>query len=284
MALKLWNIRAGSSRYHGAMLLAAVTVIQCLSLLVTLQIVEAGEFQPPQDIVFRSRHDGTDQRYVLMLPHSWNTQGKHDLMIALHGHGSDRWQFARDERDECRAARDVAAAAGMIYVCPDYRAKTSWMGPAASGDMLQILDDLQQQYALGRVIVCGGSMGGSSALAFATLHPDRVHGVVSFNGTANMLTYEGFAEAIAQSYGGSKQERPEIYRERSAELFSERLKMPIATTTGGKDTLVPPDSTLHLMEMLKARGRTTLSIHRADGGHSTKLADAKAALEFVLNH
>ena len=33
------------------------------------------------------------------------------FLIALHGHGSDRWQYIKDPRDECRVARDVAAGA-----------------------------------------------------------------------------------------------------------------------------------------------------------------------------
>ena len=73
----------------------------------------------------------------------------------------------------------------MIMVCPDYRAKTSWMGPKAEADVLQIIAELKKQYKIDKVFVCGGSMGGSSALTFTAMHPDLVDGVVSVNGTAN---------------------------------------------------------------------------------------------------
>ena len=59
-------------------------------------------------------------------------------MLAFHGHGSDRWQFIKDARGECRGVRDVAARFGLILISPDYRAKTSWMGPKAEADVLQI--------------------------------------------------------------------------------------------------------------------------------------------------
>ena len=62
----------------------------------------------------------------------------HDLLVALHGHGSDRWQFIRDGRDECRGTREAAARHGAILVSPDYRAPTSWMGPKAEADLVQI--------------------------------------------------------------------------------------------------------------------------------------------------
>jgi len=58
-------------------------------------------------------------------------------MIAFHGHGSNRWQYVKDERGECKGARDVALKNNMIFVSPDYRAKTSWMGPKAEADVVR---------------------------------------------------------------------------------------------------------------------------------------------------
>ena len=158
----------------------------------------------PLDVTFTSKLDGTEQRYVVILPPDFRKDTAHDLVIALHGHGSDRWQFVNDNRGECKGSRDAAAEHQMIFVSPDYRAKTSWMGPAAEADMLQVLDDLHGRYRIRDVIVSGGSMGGTSALAFAALHPECVDGVVSLNGTANLVEYPNFLEAIAESYGGSK--------------------------------------------------------------------------------
>jgi lysophospholipase L1-like esterase/predicted esterase len=170
----------------------------------------------------------------------------------------------------------------MIYVSPDYRAKTSWMGPAAEADMLQILEELRSQYRVNKVVITGGSMGGTAALTFAALHPDKVDGVVSMNGTANLVEYALFQDAIAASFGGSKQDKPDEYRKRSAELNADKLTMPMAMTTGGQDKLVPPDSVLRLAEALKKQNRPVLSIHKPNGGHDTKYAEATEAFEFVL--
>jgi pimeloyl-ACP methyl ester carboxylesterase len=247
----------------------------------------AAGFQSPQDIAFVSQVDGSEQRYVLLLPEHFQQDAPHDLVIALHGHGSDRWQFVNDARPECLGTRELAAARGMIYVSPDYRAKTSWMGPAAEADMLQILDEVRARFTIRHVVICGGSMGATSALAFAAMHPDKIDGVVALNGTANLVEYTGFADAIAQSYGGTKQDKLEVYKQRSAELWPDRLTMPIAVTTGGKDTLVPPESTLRLVKALQQRRSPVLSIFHPEGGHSTDLVDTKAALQFVvdqLNH
>ncbi|MDZ7615751.1 MAG: alpha/beta fold hydrolase, partial [Patescibacteria group bacterium] len=234
-------------------------------------------------MTFTARCDGSEQKYVLMLPAAFDKNEPVTLMVALHGHGSDRWQFIRQDRDECRALRDAAVRGGMIIVAPDYRAKTSWMGPKAEADLLQILDELQKEYRIGHTLLCGGSMGASAALTFAALHPDRVDGVVALNGTANHVEYEGFQDAIAASFGGSKTEVPDEYRRRSAELHADRLTMPIAATVGGRDASVPPDSVRRLMVRLKKEGRPALLIDRPEGGHATSYADTLAAIRFVTD-
>lgn len=238
--------------------------------------------EPAQDVEFVATADGSIQHYAVILPEGFDPAVAHDLLLVLHGHGSDRWQYIRNERDECRVARDMAAARGMILVSPDYRAKTSWMGPKAEADVLQILDKLKADYRIGKTVLCGGSMGASSTLTFAAMHPRLVDGLVAMNGTANHLEYENFQEAIRESFGGGKAEIPLEYKNRSAEYWPERLTMPIALTTGGKDKSVPPDSVVRLAAVLKKLQPNVLLIHRPEGGHSTDYEDGKAALEFVL--
>jgi len=138
-----------------------------------------GNPQAANDVTFTAAIDGTAQCYVQLLPEGFDSSREHHVLIALHGHGSDRWQYVRDPRDECRAARDFADKWNMIFVSPDYRAKTSWMGPKAEADLAQIIAKLRRDYRVGRVFLAGGSMGGSAALTFAARHPDQVAGVSS---------------------------------------------------------------------------------------------------------
>ncbi len=235
-----------------------------------------------KDISFTASVDGSAQSYVAGFPQGFDPAQEHDVLIALHGHGSDRWQFAKEPREECRAARDAAIRHGMLFIAPDYRAKTSWMGPNAEADMVQIITEIKQQYRIRRVFLCGGSMGGSSALTFTARHPELISGVAAMNGTANHLEYDQFQDAIQESFGKTKQESPLEYKNRSAEYWPERFTMPVAITAGGKDTLVPPQSVLRLTDILTKMGRPPLLLYREDGGHSTSYDDAKAALEFIL--
>jgi len=229
----------------------------------------------PQDIVFRAQIDQTEQRYVELLPPGFEPEKPHDVLIALHGHGSDRWQFIQQTRGECQGLRDVAAKHDLIFISPDYRAKTSWMGPAAEADTLQLITEVKKRHRVNRVFIAGGSMGGTSALIFATLHSELIAGVCALNPTANLVEYAGFKDAIDTSYGN-----PDERHKRSPELHAARLTMPVALTTGGKDTIVPPDSALRLAKKLKQ----VLSLHRETVAHSTSYDDTVKAMEFVLQN
>lgn len=229
----------------------------------------------PQDMVFRSQLDQTEQRYVERLTTGFEAQKPHDILIALHGHGSDRWQFVRDARDECRALRDVADKHDLILISPDYRAKTSWMGPKAEADVLQIIMEVKKRHRVNRVFIAGGSMGGTSALIFATLHPELIAGVCALNPTANLVEYAGFKDAIDTSYGN-----PDERSKRSPELHADHLTMPVSLTTGGKDSIVPSNSTLRLAKKLKQ----VLSLHRENVAHSTSYDDTVKAMEFLLQN
>lgn len=236
----------------------------------------------PQDISFTATFDQTTQYYVLCdFRESSEQSSPADCLIALHGHGSDRWQFIRQERDEVRAAIDFATQQQMIYVSPDYRMPTSWMGPAAEADLLQIITDLKQQYSIRRIYICGGSMGGTSALAFAAMHPQWVDGVAAMNGTANLLEFANFADAIAESYGGTPAEVPLIYKQRSAEYWPERLTMPIGLTVDQHDEIVPADSVLRLAAVLQRLQHPVKLLQRPHAGHATNYQDATEILQFM---
>ena len=235
-----------------------------------------------EDIAFTARCDQTEQRYVLGTPQDFDPAVPHDVLIALHGHGSDRWQFVKDDRGECKAARDAAVAHDMLYVSPDYRAPTSWMGPKAEADMVQIIEELRKKHKVNRIFLCGGSMGGTGTLTFAALHPDLIAGAAAMNGTANHLEYENYQDAIRESFGGKKHAIPEEYKKRSAEYWPERFTMPLAMTLSGNDTAVPPRSALRLADVLRKMGRDVFVIHREEQGHFTTYEDARAIIEHVI--
>lgn len=246
----------------------------------------AGSFQvvaqEVRDVAFVSNHDATQQHYVEIIPNAFNGNDSVSIIIGLHGHGSDRWQFATDNRPECLAFRQFASAHQMIAVTPDYRAKTSWMGLDAEKDLLQIIEELKSKYLVRRVYLVGGSMGGTSALTFSALHPHLIDGVTAMNAHANHLEYTGFQDAIADSFGGSKEEIPAEYKKRSAEYWPEKLTMPISFTVGVTDTIVPPTSIYRLVNLLGKLNKQVLLITDGIAGHNTNFDVAYAAMQFMI--
>lgn len=257
----------------------------------------------PVEAEFKSTLDGSTQKYMILLPKEFDAATAHDVMIAFHGHGSDRRQYATDRRDECAAARDVAARYSMIFISPDYRAPASWMGPAAEADTVQLIAELKKKFKVGKVLLTGASMGGTAVLTFAALHKDLADGVCSLNGTANLVEYNvktaGIADAIKDSFGSTAASSPSggredqtaddakarlaaEYRKRSAEFHAEQFTMPLAIVVSGKDKLVPPQSALRLGLAVQKHNRHVLVVNRSEAGHATNYADAVAALEFVV--
>ena len=222
---------------------------------------------------FTAAFDGTEQRYLLDAP-----DGATDVLVWLHGHGSDRTQV-RQDRGEAKSARDLASARGMALCSPDYRAKTSWMGAAAEADLLQLLDILKGRFP-GRVFLMGGSMGGTSALAFAARHPERIAGVTAFNPLGDHLVYDRFQDAIAASFGGTKAQKPDEYRARSARYFPQAFTMPLSVTLGGRDEIVPPASARALARAVAALRPDLVYVDEAaTRGHETDYAASVRALE-----
>ena len=129
---------------HWAMLglLAAAVLVLQSSALAGQKAADKAE--TPRDVEFKAELDGSTEKYVEILPPGYDPKKKNDLLIALHGHGSDRWQYIKEERGECKAAREVAAKRGLIFISPDYRAPTSWMGPKAEADLVQIIRDIRK--------------------------------------------------------------------------------------------------------------------------------------------
>ncbi len=239
----------------------------------------------PRDLSFTARCDGTLQHYVLRLPDHFDASQAHPLLVALHSYGGDRWQCLETKYPTMRAALETAARWNMIYVSPEYRGKTSWMGPRAESDVLQMIGEIKAHYRIGKVFFCGTSMGGAGALTFVALHPELADGVVAMNALANHLEFdpeESLARTIQESFGGAKRQMPLEYKRRSAEYWPERFSMPVAFTAGGKDTLLPPASVARLAGVVRKLGGKVLYICPADQGHNTTYEDARAAFEFVM--
>lgn len=270
----------------------AGVIVAILAVIGDSSILSAATLALPADVSFTAECDGTTQLYSRLLPTDFDASRTYDILIALHGHGSTRSQYASSTLwQECIATRDIAAKNDMIMICPDYRATTSWMNAAAEADMVQIIQNLKSQYHVGKVVVTGGSMGGTGSLTFTALHPNLVDGVCSVNGLANFVGFESsnsdLLPAIAASFGGTYEKISAEYAKRSAINSPGSFTMPMAITAGGADTTVPAQSVLQLYDTVKntnPKNSKTVSVYRPTTGHSTSYVDNAVALEYVIQN
>ena len=158
---------------------------------------------------------------------------------------------------------------------------TSYMSPPATRDFTDLLDNCRREGLLRKVVLLGGSGGASSAIAYACLHPERIDGVIAmgmcdifarldFARKSEIPVLQSLAKTVFEVYGGTIEEKPELYRERSALIHADKLTMPIVLTIGEKDALIPVAETRKLAEALKGNSHFRY-IEIPGGNHDSAL-------------
>lgn len=158
---------------------------------------------------------------------------------------------------------------------------TAYMSPAATADLTALLDFCSASLGCNRFVLLGGSGGASSAMAYAVLHPEKIHGVVAM-GMCDIFERLAFARRSANpvlqklattvfaAYGGTPEETPEPYQARSVLAHCDRLTMPVVLTMGEKDALIPVAETRKIAAAM--RGRANFVYHEVpNGDHDSAL-------------
>ncbi len=235
-----------------------------------------------------SEADGQPDWAVLMPGRS-----THAFAVMLHGHGSggDQLLTRPDIRDQWLPAM---RSAGLGILCPNLRGN-AWMSPAAAADLHQLLAWLGEQYAPQRIVLVGGSMGGTSTLIYAALHPQTIDGVVALCPATDLPGYwrwaatrasqhpilAQIAAAIEEHYGATPEHAPELFARHSALQQYNRLTMPIALAHGSADATIPVEGSRQLAARLGGRAEVRYQ-EVPDGDHDAPLVTFPDALRWVL--
>lgn len=254
-------------------------------------------FSEPQPHFFWSRFDGTKQPYLLTLPNGGTTRPA-GLAIFLHGHGADLRQGMQTDTygGALGRLRSELEKRHFAYATLNYRGTTSWLNEAAEADITQLIELLTARLGLRKVLLMGGSMGGTSTLMYAVRHPKRLMGVLALCGASNLAEFHGWcrehqketprllAAAIEESYGGTPTERPELFESRNVLEHSTNLCMPVVLVHGEKDELIPVHHSRRLHERLQSRGQTVLYCEITGGDHNAPVVEANwpVYLDFIL--
>lgn len=225
-------------------------------------------------INFTSAFDRAED-WALFLP----GDTRKNTVVYLHGSFSYADQiFTRKDVHEFWLSRILEGRHPLLSV--NMRG-TSYMSPAATADLTELLDYCRNKLGCGRFVLLGGSGGASSAMAYAVVHPEKVHGVVAmgmcdifarleFARRSNLPVLQKLAKTVFAAYGGTPEEKPELYRARSVLADTDRLTMPVILTMGENDALIPVAETRKIAAAMK--GKKNFTYHEVPkGNHDSAL-------------
>ncbi|MHB9132983.1 MAG: alpha/beta hydrolase family protein [Armatimonadota bacterium] len=229
---------------------------------------------------FTAQVDGSRQTYLLLMPPQIETA--ETLVVCFHGHGSHQEQFLTPVIYDDRLGELVrfSQARNLLYAALEYRGN-SWMGPLAEADTRQVIAELREEFQPKRVVLVGGSMGGTSVLIYAALHPEGIDGVVSLCPATDTEAFyhealtgplPELSHAIQASYGGTPEEVPEEYHRRSSRRHADRLTMPLMISHGDADALIPVSHSRALVKRLTDIGAPVQYTEIPGGDHDAPIA------------
>jgi len=212
-------------------------------------------------------------------------------VVNIHGRGSHGDQlYTREDikRDWLSAFRNR----GLGILTPNLR-DDAWMSPATTADLRGLLDMARSRFNARRFVFVSGSMGGTSTLIYAVLHPEDVTAAAAMCPATDLASlYNHYrsrpdtrpvADAMRAVYGGSPDERPQAYQGRSCLQHADRLTMPVYVAHGDADGLIPVTESRALAAA--CRGHDRFKYREIPGGdHDSPLASEilNEALEWVL--
>jgi dipeptidyl aminopeptidase/acylaminoacyl peptidase len=89
-------------------------------------------------------------------------------------------------------------------------------------------------------------------------------------------------------FGGSPEEKPDLYRERSPITYVERVRTPVLIMVGDNDTRCPLQQVLNYAKRLEEHGKQ-FELDRFDAGHGALVTDERIRqtgllLDFAAGH
>jgi pimeloyl-ACP methyl ester carboxylesterase len=253
-------------------------------------VMESGQVT---EHTFVSIADGTTDTYAL-LPPQHPEQLDNTLIVYLHGMGSNILEpFAAP------ATKTIAQAIQGKYpnaciLAPSYRKDASWGSDPALSDITQNIRCVMQQYPFKRIILMGTSMGGCTALLYATEAPpdirQKLTGIVSVEGAGNLADLAATTEAanvrwaIQVAMGGDAKQVPAQYARKSFIPNIEKLSpaVRVAVVSASRDKVVKPELQQRIVSVLQEHSNGVKMIS-VDGTHGAPPAPYYIeALDFTL--
>jgi len=108
------------------------------------------------------------------------------------------------------------------------------------------------------VFIRGGSAGGFTTLAAICTDPDVFAGATSLYGVSDLRTLVEDTHKFESKYmdkllGGTIQQIPKVYEERSPVTHADDIKTPLLILQGAEDRVVPPSQSESIAKSIQGR-------------------------------
>ncbi|MFA5203125.1 MAG: alpha/beta fold hydrolase [Lentisphaeria bacterium] len=211
-------------------------------------------------------------------------------VVMIHGHGSHGDQlFTRADIRDAWLPTLLAGGAGIVT--PNLR-DNAWMSPAAATDLCALLAWLRSSHGAHHFILFSGSMGGTSNLLYAALHPEDVAACVALGAATDLASYHAWCQshpagsvqreigdAIVTAYGATPAAAPELFQRHSTLRQCARLTMPVFFAHGGADALIPVEQARQLAAAMADRPAFEY-VEISGGDHDSPAWDRRALAFF----
>jgi dipeptidyl aminopeptidase/acylaminoacyl peptidase len=230
---------------------------------------------PARSVTFPSA-DGTTIQAWLITP---DGPGPHPAMVSVHG--GPHWYASDMFNPEAQAWADE----GFAFLDVNFRGSTGRGRAFAEqiwGDIGRYeLEDMAAAHRwlvesgvarAGAVFLTGASYGGYLTLYGLSRQPELWAGGFALVAGADWAHEYRDASAALQGairgwFGGSPDELPELYAERSPITYAADLRAPLVIVNALNDSRVPPEQMRNYLSILESLGKD-VTVRWIDGGHS----------------
>lgn len=261
---------------------------------IDFQLQLAGEM-----IVRKVQYAGADDMIIpayLFMPR--DTTRRHATIIMVHEdlHGDFKTLYVPELR--------ALVGRGYVVVAPEYRGSTGYgrehyeaidYGGKEVEDVLQahdFLEALVPEADLGRLGIMGWSHGGFITLHAIFRRPELFKAAVAIVPVADLPTRmqthsADYRQLFAsqKAYGGTVEQNPKPYLERSPITHARELRVPLLVHAADNDSDVFIPENRHLRDSMVVAGKDTAGLytyrewHNPPGGHQFSRVDTKQARE-----
>jgi predicted esterase len=244
---------------------------------------------------FASHVDGKEDFYAVLPP---SMSGRLDdiLIVYLHGMGSSYLEpFMYPEPTPVATAFAKRWANVCILSC-NYRQQASWGRDEAMADISQNIREIEQQYPIKQIVIAGTSMGGCTALTYATEAPDdikqKIVGVLSVEGAGDLAklyqttAYDDLRKALEQALGGTPTTAPAEYARKSflPNIAKLGTSVRVAVVSATHDNVVPTPLQEEIVKELQ-NNHHPVDLIKVESVHKPPPDDIYVkAMDFVLQH